>query len=498
MADTTVARPRRRDGPRFALVWALATLVALVPFAYLVTTRTWDFADRVQLAGDFNDVQARNLLHGRWDMPLDVLTIEAIRRDGKFYMYFGPTPAAIRAPLLAVFDPDDGAWTPYWMMAAFTAAMAALGALAWRIRRLVHADRPLDGVETGAVGVLALALGGSTLLYLGASPTVYFEAMLWSIAFSVAAFTALLWWMDQPRWRSLLLTAGFAMLALFSRFTIGLGPVLATGAVAACLLGARWWRWVRDRVNPTLGVPARDASLAATLTLGAAAVIPVCLHAWLNWVKFRTLFGIPFDHQAATDVFPSRHEVIAANGGTFFRLRGIPTGVLQYLLRPDAFSFRSGFPWLGSPNWRPTVIGNVVYDPFERIGSLPASMPALLILCIVGIVAIVRARGSHAIEPLSRLRLPLVGALLAPLPTVMFLFMATRYVGDWLPVLALGGFAGFFVAYGWAVGRWSTGRVVVIGVTVVLCALAVFGALLNVGMAIDFQDDHPGLVQTGH
>lgn len=478
-------------------MWTLGALVALVPFTYLVTTRTWNFSGRVQLGDDFYDAQARSVLDGRWDVPLDVVAIEGFERDKKFYMYFGPTPAFLRIPVIEVFDPDDGAWATQWMMFAYLCAMAALGALAWRIRRLVRRDEPLHLLELGAIGLLALGVGaGSTLLYLGASATVYFEAILWGIACSVAAFASLLWWIERPRWRALLLTVGFTTAAILSRFSIGLGPVIAAGALSALLLGARWWPWLRTRVNPALGVPSTSVSLPVIFTLGAGAVLAVVLHAWLNWVKLRMLFGLPFARQGTTALFPERKAAVDANGGTLFRLRGIPTDVLQYLLRPDAFRLRSGFPWLGSPNWYPRVIGNVVYEPLERMGSLPASMPALAILCAIGLVAVVRARGSHGVEQLARLRLPLLAAFLATLPTLMFLFMAARYIGDWFPFVALGGFAGFFVMFNWCTCRWSQRRGLVIALTALLCALTVFALLLNIGMAFDFQHDHPQLVHS--
>ena len=58
---------------------------------------------------------------------------------------------------------------------------------------------------------------------------------------------------------------------------------------------------------------ARTVSISLAV-LGAAAVVPVFLNSWLNWIKFHTLFGISFDHQVATAVFPSRKAVLDANG----------------------------------------------------------------------------------------------------------------------------------------------------------------------------------------
>ena len=52
--------------------------------------------------GNFYDYQADAWLHGRWDVPEPALGGEAFVVDGKIYGYFGPTPALLRLPLVAL------------------------------------------------------------------------------------------------------------------------------------------------------------------------------------------------------------------------------------------------------------------------------------------------------------------------------------------------------------------------------------------------------------
>ena len=165
--------------------------------------RHLDFDRRVPFADNFYDVQARRLFDGRWDMPFRVVAVEGYKHDGKLYMYFGPVPAFLRMPLLAATDVGDGELTRSRMVARLRGRDDRAGAgSGGAIRRFARGDAPLPlgrsdrGRRRGtfAIGV------GSTLLYLGSGPWVYHEAILWGIAFSLAAFDAILAWIQRPRW----------------------------------------------------------------------------------------------------------------------------------------------------------------------------------------------------------------------------------------------------------------------------------------------------------
>lgn len=480
----------RHDARRFTIAFVVGALAATLLFAWTITGGSFDFSRRVSFGDDFYDVQARRLFDGHWDMPLDVVAVEGYRHDGKLYMYFGPVPAFLRMPLLAATDVGDGELTHEWMVAAFAVALAALGSLAWRIRRFVRGDVALGAMEAAAIGFGAFAIGaGSTLLYLGSGPWVYHEAILWGVAFSLAAFAALLAWVERPRWWVLGLAALFTALAVGSRLTVALGPVVALTMLGAVVVISRAWPWFRRRVAPVTGLDDGAISLPVAGALTAAAAVPIALYAWLNSTKFGTLFSVPYEHQLLNRVQRNRPQVLRVNHNSLFRLDAIPTALYQYF-RPDAIGFRAEFPWVQFPSWKPTVFNGLLYDHLDRTSSIPASMPLLLGLGLIGIVviAIARRRGDRANA--SALRVPALAALVAFVPSLAFIFLTQRYLGDAVPFLVLVALAGFFAVVAWTAGLRGRARILGGVAAALIVAVAGFGVLANFGMARDWQRFH--------
>ena len=116
---------------RFRAACLVGALAATVVFGWVLFLGRVGLADE-RPAGDFYDAQARALFDGRWDLPPEVLSIEAFVVDGKTYTYFGPVPAILRMPVLAVTDEHarvlrpDGAPIP-GLYAAGNVSAAVMG-----------------------------------------------------------------------------------------------------------------------------------------------------------------------------------------------------------------------------------------------------------------------------------------------------------------------------------------------------------------------------------
>ena len=132
----------------------------------------------------------------------------------------------------------------------------------------------------------------------------------------------------------------------------------------------------------------------------------------------------------------------------------------------------------------------LLYDHLDRTSSVPASMPLLLGLALVGLVVVVLARRRRDRSTLAALRIPLLGAAVAVVPSLAFIFLTQRYMGDIIPLLVLGALAGFFAFVAWASRRRGWMRIPVVLAGVALLALATFSALANYGMARDWQREH--------
>jgi hypothetical protein len=175
---------------------------------------------------------------------------------------------------------------------------------------------------------------GTAAVFLASRAWVYHEAILWGLAFSLAAFEAILAWIERPRAGVLLLAGAFATLGLCSRVGVGIGPPIALGLVAVAVALVRLWPRAH-RVTAGLGLVTDGLGWNVVAGLLAASLVPLVVYALLNEAKFGTLFSVPFDHQAVNALVPERKAILAANGGTLQNFRALPTNLLQYV-RPDA------------------------------------------------------------------------------------------------------------------------------------------------------------------
>jgi len=475
------------DAFRYGRAFAAASLLALVTFAWMVTAGNFDFGRRIPFGGDFYDAQAHSLLAGHWEMPASVLRLEGFRHAGHLYMYFGPAPALLRLPTAAFTHSLDGRTGRVAMLLAFTVAMVALGRLGWRIRRLARGDAPLERREELIAGVSALVLAvGSSLLFLGSGPFVYHEALMWGVAFSLAAFDALLAWIEQPNGRVLAVASLLTLLALTSRFAVGIGPAAVLGFL---LLGAGVARLRRGSAAfARLGLDLRDVRWRTVAGIGVALLIPLGVYAIVNMIKFGTLFSVPYDTQVASSILAERPATLAANNGSLFNVKAMATNLLAYT-RPDSISFDSSFPWIALPTTRPTVLGNLRYDMLDFTPSVVATMPALFALAVGGLVAIVRAPVRAATATLRSLSLPILGAACGVVPTLVIVYITPRYLADFVPLLVLPAFAGLHALVAWSTtdaGRRPVTKLVVAA----LLVLGVWSCLANVGIAREYQRQH--------
>jgi len=148
-------------------------------------------------------------------------------------------------------------------------------------------------------------------------------------------------------------------------------------------------------------------------------------------------------------VVPERKAILAANHGTLVNLEALPTNLWQYL-RPDAFRLDGAWPWVRLPTWRPHVIGDLRYDMLDFTSSVTASMPLLFVLAIGGIVTMIRAKARAAAVTLASLDVPVLGAVGAAVPSLVFVYITERYMADFLPLLVLPALAALHAFIAWA------------------------------------------------
>lgn len=454
--DAVPVSPRAAGYVRPALVGAAAALVVEV---VLLLSGGAFFG--YEPLGDVFDAQARSFLDGRWDIPADVIKIEGFEVDGRTYTYFGPVPALLRLPVVAVTDALDGRLTRLSLLVAWAVTLAIATRLTWRVRKVVGGEEPVGRLEQAFVALFVFALGaGSSVTYLTSRPSVFHEAIAWGVASSLVAIDAVLTWSERRSLWRFALAVLLASVAINARASVGAAPSAVLGLV---LLG--------DLVR---ALRRRDLSAATRATaLGLVLVVPLAAYAGVTYARFGSLFTLPWDTHKVSIVIEHRRNVLEANNGSIQGPQFLPTTALHYV-RPDALGIDASFPWIDFP--RPaTVIGDVLMDKVDPASSVPSSMPALFVLFVAGTVAAVRDPRLRRFRPL------LGGAAVCLLVTLTIGFVAQRYTADAVPLLTVGG------ALAVPVLARSSWRRPAFAVGLVLVAASV---LINAALVIQFQQHY--------
>jgi hypothetical protein len=462
---------------RFMRAALLGSLVALALYLAMLAGPDPSLVRDNGLLGSFYDVQARALLDGHLDVDSRQVRIEGFRVDGRTQIYFGLFPTLLRLPVLAVSDGLDGRLTQMSMLIAFAVLMTGTAQLHWRVRSQVRPGEPFQRTEPFAAFLFQVAVGvGAIPLYLASEAVVYHEAEIWGAALAVAALAAVVGVISRSTATRIAVAGALAALALNARFSVGLGPVAAlallTAGSMAQLVAYRGGRRVAGLVA-AFGPRTPNGPRKRTPALLAVAVlVPVGLHAAVNTARFDSAFGIPIDKQVQSRIDANRRSALAANDGTIFGLKFVPTTLVQ-AVRPDAVGSVRAFPFVGLPSEPASVIGDVRFDTIEPSLSAVTSMPALFGLTLVGLVAGVRRRALR----------PLIGVLVATAVgfglTLTIAFITTRYLADLLPFLVFGAALGLQALTG------STGwRAYALGGVAMLTC---FGIVVNGGAGLVVQ-----------
>jgi hypothetical protein len=217
-----------------------AAAIACFGYAWLVTLGTFRF-NEPEVFGSFYDYQAASLLAGRLDVPEEAIGGEAFEVRGKFYGYFGPTPALLRMPFTA-FGVAFGKLSRGLMFAYFIASLIAAYLILREARRAIRPTTDTESDEPPSAFATLILVGsvgwGSTIFFLGSRGLIFHEAILAGIAFALWSVWCSLRHLGAPagRWWIGALASGVA--SVHARPPTGLFALTLLGVVAI----AMWWR----------------------------------------------------------------------------------------------------------------------------------------------------------------------------------------------------------------------------------------------------------------
>lgn len=383
----------------------------LLPVALVLGVLLWIFTTTggrqifvKEILSEAYDSQAEHLLRGDPGVDGEAVRHEAMIVNGQSRMYFGPFPAFVRMPLNYVYPSGRGYWS---RISGFCAGIIALAAFTGLVSISLRSSQlsPRWRNWVGNACLVGFAFGSPLLLLLG-NLSIYGEAIMWGLAWSLAA----LYFACRSRntegsalTRSLLAFSFCVAGALLARVTFGV-PLL----FIAPLLALRLLR--KDQIH----------NLAALfLPLGAA----VIFYLFLSYAKFGSVSGASYEHY----IHPVIREFAQKHG--LFSLERVPYSFADYffLRRPK---LKPAPPFVmveRAPTNHPTLF----VMPFtQTYSSLLWCSSWILLGAIMGMALLLRPRGSDGLDR------AIAAVLLAEVIGILsFMGLEQRYVAEFYPFL---------------------------------------------------------------
>lgn len=459
-----------RNLRRFRVVSLIAIIAASIPYLWVLwdlwtgTVNPLRINEPRTVPGSVEyDVQARALLHGHLSLPGNSIGNEAFIHDGRTYTYLGILPSIIRMPVLAFTHSFDGRLSAPSLLMAWmvTALFAAL--LLWRVRIVVRGHAPLGWTEAWSYGVLIFSiLAGSVLVSLASTPNVYVEDEAWGVALACGSLFTLLGVVERPSWGRVTAIGVLVLLTNLNRATTGYACIVGTFLIAA------WF---------ALGRAGPDRRRWA-IPVFLAGFIPLVVGCIIDFAKFDVFFGFPASKQLLYATYGFSH----INGGKHFSLHFLPS-TLQAYLSPGNLRITPLFPYLTFPELPTHLIAHTRLFNRGSSSSVPASMPLLFVVFVWGMVT---SFGRHRPMILRSFRILLLPAAASAAAMLIYGTIYERFLGDFMPLLVLGGAVGMVDIWHRLVSDRRRLRIIVLAA---LGILAVFGFVANTGIAIAPQDD---------
>lgn len=417
---------RTRQTERWVVAFVVVAM-AVLSF-WLASNRTWDpnYAQTSEaFNADFFRQQAIAMLDGRLDVPdAGFDSNECFYRNDRCYGYFGLVPSLARLGAFALArstDPNPG---PVVVAVGAAVALWAAIDLALRVAASTPAGHRLTPRSRLAlIGITALLLGPGGLLVFLAQAKLYYEPIMAMVAALLVCFTFVYRWLEDRAPRNLVVAIVAAVVATNSR-PAALLPTIVVG------LGVVIVAWRRGGTHQR-----RDAALGAVL-----AVVPTASALGVVWLKLRTF--VPSLEVYRGFDSPGTQAMVAANDGDLTGLRFLPTNLINYL-RPDTLGIDGEWPWFR--HLLPLEKGPILLPPMVREGiyveysaSLTNTMPVALALTIgfavLVVAGVVRLTSTQRIG----FGLLMAAAATAPVAILTNFLLSTRYLGDFVPLIAVG------------------------------------------------------------
>ena len=379
------------------------TLVLTVVFWLFTMTGGGDIFVK-EVLGSAYDSQAEHFMRGDVGVDSDAIAHEMMIVNGKVRMYFGPFPAFLRIPLNFIYPGGHGKWS---RISGFCAGVIALFAFAGLVQTVLRSSQLSSRARNwiGNFCVIGFALGSPLLLLLG-NLSIYNEAIIWALAWSMAALYFA--WQSRtaegsPLTRSLIAFSFCAGAALLSRGTFGIPYVLIAPLLAIRLL----------QRQPMRNIP------ALFLPLGAALVF----YLFLSYARFGDFSGMNMKY----NINPVQRDFAVKHG--LFRVERVPYSFADYFfLRTPRLEHEAPFLKASRQDYQHDTLYVMPFT--ETYSSLLWSSSWLLLGAVIGVAILLRPGGADGVD-----RGIAAIFLLQVIGVLAFMGLCQRYIADFFPFL---------------------------------------------------------------
>ena len=491
--QTMIAHFFLSDAVQVALLTSLSILVVIITYVWFISFGTWTkwrtaTALYDQLAASFEAGQlslkaAPNpvllALHDPYD-PNERKSLgwndymgDASLYRGKYYLYFGPTPAFI---LLAVKPWVIGTVGDQYETFLFVAGILILQSLLMiRFRNRFFPEGPPWMMS------LCILLAGLTspFTWILSQASVYITAIAGGQFFFLAGLYLVFNALDRDSISEVwLFVAGISFaLAVGSRLT----QILPVGFVVLMAIF-----FILRECQRTKRL---TKFFRATISLGLPLVLGLGILGWYNWARFNSVFETGFSYQlAGPDIQTYRHEL-------FSPLYVLPNLYDYLAMRPKRIE---DFPYLKPVQGQGTAKFSFIEVPkIHNKGNVTGLLftTPFLLFAVVPIISIFQREKFRGTRPSSDrftyqwMSASLFGSFLFGFaPLITFFWVQTRYLADCISSLLLLSILGFWQGYQALTSRPRSRRIYLfIGISLIVVSIVISTLLARYVSAYEFQ-----------
>ena len=397
----TPAVPEEKTAPRLLPI----TIVLCALFWMVATTGGYQVFVKEYLGSSW-DSQGEHFLQGNVNVDPQDISSEAMIVNGQPRMYFGPFPALFRIPLNFIYPSGRGTWS---RLAGFCAGVIALISFAGLVSAALRSSKLSRCWKTwvGSFCIVGFAFGSPLLFFVG-SPTIYNEAIIWGLAWSIAS----LHFAVRTQ-----MTEGKAQTRALLGFSFCVGAtVLARVTFAAPLL----------LMVPVLGFGLlRKKEIRNLAALCLPAGIALLAYLLLNHAKFGSFGGMNLDYY----INGPQKEFAKKYG--LFDLHRVPYSFADYFALVRPLYQHSSFPFLQAERFHwyphPTLF---VMPLSETFSSLLWFSSWVLLGTVFGMILLFWPGRTDMVDRGIALAL-----LFQVLVILSFMGLAQRYIAEIYPFL---------------------------------------------------------------